>query len=215
MELTKKFQIELDNFKKWFYENYKVEELLNVNYQEPSRNKLQKYISEMLKENKVYNKNGKIVSDSKLLLNDYKNNKKNNKKNNLLKSIKNLDTSNTVELKKLDFNTSELSSVFGKLVKTGRKKDFWENEWKFKYKMNVYSIYDRKDNNWYLAGTSDEFVQEIIDIIKQILNDQNSIKPNDLFEELEINFDEINISESYKENESLVIPDLKSDTESD
>lgn len=192
-ELSEKFIKELSKFIEWANNSqYEVRDVVddekimwNMNllekFNEPGRNKLECYLSEVAKWYNLYEIKDKQfveVSNIKIIMIDFKNNKNNkreqkkeNRKNqkvtnaietDLIKKDDKINTNDMIYIDTLDnIKTDDLIKILGNPIKTGNEEDKHRYEWKITINNTQYSIYDWcNDNNifdellnceWYVA----------------------------------------------------------------
>jgi hypothetical protein len=191
--LSEKFNKEVEKFFEWanlmeYVPKFKDDEsrdwtfsLVKI-FTEPSRNKLEMYISAIMDNHSITSDESKIC-DAKLMVKDFKENskikkvkvikkvtneekiKKITKEEKIKKTqsncsdIKNLllcdvNTTDTWYLCELETSTEILEQVFNcKAKKTGQKNDDFQYEWKFEMDDSIYSVY-----NWaWEDGSFDDY----------------------------------------------------------
>jgi hypothetical protein len=196
---------------------------------EPGRNKLEGYLKEVFKSNKV-EKGGEEVTDSKILAKMFKENKPTRKRADTTTSSgseeftivvdNTLDTADTFYLDTLEFTTGELTDKLGMSDQTGKEDDKHRYEWKIIYDGKMYSIYDWKNEDgefddieeceWHIAGTKEDkkALEGIRNIIKGNFKPKQPNKRQKIDEEKEIEESDIELSD-VEESDVKGLDDLE------
>lgn len=151
---TEKFESDLEAFFTWASVNgYEIvgagdkknkwdKRVMRV-FKEPTRNKLEGYVKELMSKYEIRNKTAKC-EDYKALVAEYKKTVKGKQKV-VVNVNSELDTSDVYYLMTLDYKHDALTKKLGKPMRVKDEKNRYE--WKISIRGRVYSIYDWKNEN--------------------------------------------------------------------